>query len=64
LGIGIAENTAIAVSGDQCEVIGESGVAIYDANYRDGKGNQFFYFLLSGDRFDLKARRVNKKLDQ
>lgn len=50
LGIGIDESTAIFVHGDRFEVVGSSKVAIYEA----GKP---YYFLVPGDRFDLKARQ-------
>lgn len=50
LGIGIDESTAILVQGDRFEVIGKSKVAIYEP----GKE---YYFLGTGDRFDLKKRR-------
>ncbi|MCW3097181.1 MAG: cyanophycinase [Chthonomonadaceae bacterium] len=67
LGIGIDENTAIVVQGDQFEVIGASYVAITDAkqwqdpnstspNHAATKGK--FYLLSRGERFDLKTRRV------
>jgi cyanophycinase len=49
LGIGLDERTAIVVHGDQFEVIGPSKVAIYTAGHD-------FYFLQSGDRFDLTKR--------
>ena len=49
LGIGLDERTAIVVHQDQFEVIGPSKVAIYTA------GNPF-YFLKSGDHFDLNKR--------
>ncbi len=51
LGIGIDESTAIVVTGDKFEVIGESKVAIYE----HGKP---YYFLHPADRYDLKARAV------
>lgn len=57
LGIGIDENTAIVVQGDQFEVIGESVVAIYDFNSMVGDDGRF-YFLTAGDRFDLANRRA------
>jgi cyanophycinase len=54
LGIGVDEGTAIVVTGDVCEVIGQSKVAITDGKEHDGKP----YTLLSpGDRFDLKDKR-------
>lgn len=49
LGIGIDEATAIVVTRNEFEVIGESKVAIYQA------GKQH-YFLAPGDRFDLVKR--------
>ena len=49
LGIGIDEKTAVIVTGDRFEVTGPSKVAIYE------KGKPY-YFLSSGDRFDLKTR--------
>ncbi|MDN5204829.1 cyanophycinase [Fulvivirgaceae bacterium BMA10] len=67
LGIGIDENTAIVVQGNEFEVIGQSYVAIYDANLwnnpndtiNTGIRNGGKYFLLSsGDRYNLKTREV------
>jgi len=62
LGIGIDENTAVVVQKNTFEVIGNSYVAVYDAN----KGTQKettadsapFIFLGKGQRFDLKDRKV------
>ncbi len=59
LGIGIDEDTAIVVSGDRFEVIGQSYVAIYEhSRLLEGKGR--FYFLAPGDRFDLKQRQATR----
>jgi cyanophycinase len=60
LGIGIDENTAIVVRGDNFEVIGQGYVAIYDAGSHledqpGGRGGPF-YFLSPGDSFNLKTR--------
>ncbi len=55
LGIGVDENTALVVHGDNFEVIGHSYVAIYDYNKMVGPGGKF-YFLAPGDKFDLKTR--------
>ena len=55
LGIGIDENTAIVVTGDRFEVIGQSYVLIYD-NQKTVNGSGRFYFLAPGDRFDLVTR--------
>jgi cyanophycinase len=57
LGIGLDEDTAIVVTGDQFEVIGRSYAVIYDNQHQiapDGK----FYFLQPGDRYDLKKRQA------
>ena len=57
LGIGLDENTAIIVQGDEFEVIGASYVVIYDAERQLDSGGQF-YFLAPGDRYNLKAREA------
>jgi len=66
LGIGLDENTAIIVQGDEFEVIGESFVAIFDYSLwnenpgcvnplpNDGK----FFLLRSGDRYNVNTREV------
>lgn len=59
LGIGLDENTAIVVTGNQFEVIGESYVAIFD-NQRMIGDHGFFYFLTPGDRFDLVTREARR----
>ena len=59
LGIGIDENTAIVVRGDQFRVIGESYVVIYDANRKLDSGG-LFYFLAPGDRFNLNTREASR----
>ena len=51
LGIGLDEGTAIVVHGSQFEVVGPSKVAIYTAGHP-------YYFLQTGDRFDLTKRAV------
>jgi cyanophycinase len=55
LGIGIDEGTALVVTGDRADVIGSSVVAFYNAADR---GVLPYYFLRSGDTFDLSARRT------
>ena len=55
LGIGIDESTAIVVHGNEFEIIGKSKVGIYDGKDHDGKK---YYFLLSGQKFDLKKRKA------
>jgi cyanophycinase len=57
LGIGLDENTAIVVQGDEFEVIGESYVAIYDNTRQIDSGGDF-YFLGAGDRYNLATREA------
>ncbi len=59
LGIGIDENTAIVVRGDEFEVIGQSYVLIYDHRSMVGDSG-LFYFLSPGDRFDLHTREARR----
>ena len=59
LGIGLDENTAIIVQGDEFEVIGVSYVVVYDAERQLDSGGQF-YFLAPGDRYNLKAREATR----
>ena len=59
LGIGIDENTAIVVQGDEFEVIGESYVVIYDSGARIDSGGDF-YFLAPGDRFNMATREARR----
>jgi cyanophycinase len=66
LGIGIDEGTAIVVQKNSFDVIGNSYVAIHDAEHIAGKSKlpagQYsnigsFYFLGRGQKFDLLARK-------
>lgn len=57
LGIGLDENTAIVVQGDEFEVIGQSYVVIYDHERQLDTGGRF-YFLAPGDRYDLRTRQA------
>jgi len=59
LGIGLDENTAIVITGDEFEVIGQSYVAIYDHNSMLDSGGKF-YFLSPGDWFNLKTREASR----
>ncbi len=70
LGIGIDESTAIVVKGDVLEVIGESYVLIYDQSFWSAEGsdlkqlpnkNEMFYYLRSGDEYNLREREVIEK---
>lgn len=67
LGIGLDESTAIVVKGDVFEVIGKSNVLIYDNTFWSREGsdlktlpdeNNLFYFLQSGDKYNLRERKV------
>lgn len=67
LGIGLDESTAIVVKGDVFEVIGKSNVIIYDKSFWSSEGsdlktlpnkNATFYFLQSGDKYNLRERKV------
>jgi cyanophycinase len=64
LGIGIDERTAIVVKHDRFEVIGVSYVAVYDAvnwekqKSKEGKVVQPFFYLGSGQQYDLKNRKL------
>lgn len=60
LGIGIDENTAIIVRGDDFEVIGESYVAVYDGRRMIPPRGRF-YFLAPGDRFDMAEREAYRR---
>jgi cyanophycinase len=60
LGIGIDEDTAIVVSGDQFDVIGKSYVVIY-SNKPVAGSNGRFYFMGAGDRFDMKDRKATRQ---
>ena len=55
LGIGIDEDAALLVKGNRFEVIGTGRAAIYD-NVLHGGG--WYYWLKSGDRFDLATWAV------
>lgn len=59
LGIGLDENTAIVVQGDEFEVMGQGYVAIYDGTATLDTGGDF-YLLAPGDRFDLASREATR----
>ncbi|MDT8400835.1 MAG: cyanophycinase [Bacteroidales bacterium] len=68
LGIGLDENTAIIVRGDEFEVMGESFVAVYDHFLwaKDDAGEPAlanggkFFLLREGDRYNVHERRVTQ----
>lgn len=59
LGVGIDEDTAIVVEGDEFEVMGRSYVVIYDHERLLDSGGRF-YFLAAGDRYDLRRRQATR----
>jgi cyanophycinase len=61
-GVGIDENTAIVVTGDEFNVIGQSYVVVYSSKPVAGTNGRF-YFLGAGDRFDLKTRTATRRAD-
>ena len=60
LGIGLDENTAIVVEGDQFDVIGQSYAVIYSNKPVAGASGRF-YFMGAGDRFDMKTRKPTRQ---
>ncbi|MDA3904613.1 MAG: cyanophycinase [Bacteroidales bacterium] len=67
LGIGLDENTGILVDHDKFEVVGKHYVAILDGTrwsrerdtiYQLSANSREFYFLKSGDKYDLQNRKV------
>ncbi len=60
LGIGLDENAAIIVRGDEFEVVGESAVLVYDHSswQPDTPDDEKYLTLSGGDRYDMKARKV------
>lgn len=59
LGIGLDEDTAIVVEGDQFEVIGKSYAVIYD-NQKQISPQGLFYFLTVGDRYNMATREARR----
>lgn len=60
LGIGLDEDTAIVVSGDQFDVIGRSYAVVYSHKPVVGTSGRF-YFMGAGDRFDMKTRKATRQ---
>lgn len=60
LGIGLDEDTAIVVDGDQFDVIGRSYAVIYSNKPVAGASGRF-YFMGAGDRFDMKTRKATRQ---
>lgn len=59
LGIGLDEDTAIVVQGDQFQVIGSSYALIFDNQSTTGSDGKF-YFLAPGDRYDMASREATR----
>jgi cyanophycinase len=62
LGLGLDEDTAIVVTGDDFEVIGQGYVAVYDSARTVGRDGHF-YFLMPGDQFNLRSRTPQRPGD-
>jgi cyanophycinase len=60
LGLGLDEDTAIVVQGDQVDVIGRSYVVVYSNKPVAGASGRFF-FMGAGDRFDMKTRKATRQ---
>lgn len=67
LGLSLDENTAIHVSGNQFEVLGESYVLVYDGTHWDQTsrtyvnnedGQERFHLLSTGQKYNLLERKV------
>jgi cyanophycinase len=63
LGIGLDEDTAIVVQGDQFDVIGKSYAVIYSDQPVAGASGRFF-FMGAGDRFDMKTRKATRRASE
>ncbi|MBI9055177.1 MAG: cyanophycinase [Bacteroidales bacterium] len=69
LGIGLDENTGIIVTGNEFEVVGEHYIAIFDGTRWSKErnstiqlktGQQQFYFLKAGSKYNMKQRKIIK----
>ncbi len=58
LGLGIDESTAIVVQGDEFEVIGDSDVVVTDPQRKPAEGEDAWYLVKTGERFDLRTRQL------
>ena len=63
LGIGLDEDTAIVVEGDEFNVIGRSYAVIYSNKPVAGATGRF-YFMGAGDRFDMKNRKATRQANE
>ncbi len=60
LGIGIDEATAIVVTGSVAEVIGKTKVGFYDYCNGAPQGETDYTEVPTGEKYDLKARKLVK----
>ena len=58
LGIGLSEDTAIIVTGDTFEVIGNWMVTVHDNTRAYQPWEKPYFVLAPGDVYDMKARRI------
>lgn len=58
LGIGLDDNAALFVSGNEFAVMGPGRAAVYDNMLHNGR---WYYWLNAGDRFSLKERKIVNK---
>lgn len=63
LGIAIDEGTALLVTGGIASVMGQTKVAIYDAN-RWATDEQRYFFLEKGEELDLETRKKIQKSEE
>ena len=59
LGLGLDEDTALIVRGDQAQVLGSRYVAVYDNTTTVGEDGKF-YFLAPGERLNLATREATR----
>jgi len=62
LGVGVDENTAIVVRGNEFEVMGAGYVAVYDHGAMLDSGGRF-YFLSPGQRFNMETREATRVVE-
>ncbi len=64
LGMAIDENTAVLVTGNSFEVLGQHYVLIYDGTYWNQKTNSYqkgdkvFHLMRAGGKYDMSTRKV------
>ena len=58
LGIGLSEDTAIIVTGDKFEVMGDWMVAVHDNTRAYQTWEKPYFVLAPGDMYDMRARRI------